>query len=295
MLLAAVAGTAGAGPIIIPNASFESPTTMFVNTHIDSWQKPPKPDWYVESGGYTWDQLAGLFTNTPVTSFDHIDNLDGGQAAYMFAIPEVGLFQDYDSTDWSNTVPTHAFNALYTVGRSYQLTVGVIGGGGNMMPGATLQLSLYYRDLASNLVTVAAISISNTPAVFSNTTHMVDFQVTTPAVKTSDAWANRHIGVSLLSTVSTNLEGGYWDLDNVRLRESRRLALAGPAWTNGRFSFTLESDPGLRFQILAGTNLLTPLAAWATLATVTNVTGSVVFTDSAATPARRFYQARQLP
>src|SRR5439155_12475624 len=85
-----------AGSISVPNNSFESPVTVFVDTHIDSWQKSAKPPWYDESGGYLWDQLTGTFKNTPTNSSDHIDNCDGNQAAWMFAVPEVAIFQDYN-------------------------------------------------------------------------------------------------------------------------------------------------------------------------------------------------------
>ena len=45
-----------AAAIDIPNASFESPKTVFVDPNIDSWQMPPKPFWYDESGGNVWSQ-----------------------------------------------------------------------------------------------------------------------------------------------------------------------------------------------------------------------------------------------
>src|SRR5262245_39645715 len=96
---------AAAGAINIPNNSFESPATSFVSININAWQKSPKPDWYQESGGFLWTQLTGIFKNTPATSADHIDNCDGNQALWLFAVPEVGLFQDYDSTDWHNLPP----------------------------------------------------------------------------------------------------------------------------------------------------------------------------------------------
>ena len=64
-----------------------------------------------------------------------------------------------------------------------------------MLPGATLEVSLYYRDVASNKVTVTATSITNTPGVFSNNTHLIDFQVQVPVVKVGDAWAGQHIEV----------------------------------------------------------------------------------------------------
>ena len=89
-----------------------------------------------------------------------------------------------------------------------------------MTNGATFQISLYYRDLASNMVTVAATTITNTQTLFPTNTHFTDFQVRTPIVQASDAWAGKHIGIRLASTVGFDLQGGYWDLDNVRLTES---------------------------------------------------------------------------
>lgn len=203
--------------IPVPNSSFESPATLFVDLAIDSWQKTPKPDWYVESGGFTWSQLTGAFKNTPAGNFDHIDNCDGQQAIWTFAVPGAGVFQDYNSVDWNDAEPTHAFDASYEVGKAYRLTVGVIGMGGGMSNGATAQISLYFRDATSNQVTVAAASITNSPTVFSNRTHLVDFSASVPTVRPDDSWAEQHIGIQILSTVTTNLQGGYWAFDNVRL------------------------------------------------------------------------------
>jgi|ERR1051325_8644196 hypothetical protein len=302
-LVAPVIGLSGAvglakleaANIPIPNGSFESPSTTFVDTHIDSWQKAPKPDWYAEGGGYTWDQLTGVFMNTSLTSADHIDNCDGNQAMWMFAVPEVGVFQDYNSIDWAHTMPTHDFNAAFELGKSYHLTIGVIGGGGGMVPGASLEVSLYYRDAVSNMVRIAAVNITNSPAVFSNNTHLIDFRVDVPPVRPSDAWAGQKIGIHMLSTVSSNLEGGYWDLDNVRLSSVIEPMLANPVRTNGQFKFTLHGEPGLRFEILAATNLALPPASWTSLGTLTNLTGAATFSDVAANFNGRFYRARQVP
>src|SRR5262245_37639158 len=184
-------GLLRAGSIAVPNGSFESPATPYVSINIDSWQKSPKPTNYVESGGYLWTQLTGIFKNTPTNSADHIDNCDGNQALWIFAVPEVGLFQDYDSFDWHNLPPTHQFNPTFVPGRSYHLTVGVIGTGGGMALGATLDLSLYYRDAATNQVMVAVTTLTNDPGVFSNNTHLVDCHVDVPMVKTTDAWAGQ--------------------------------------------------------------------------------------------------------
>jgi internalin A len=53
----------------------------------------------------------------------------------------------------------------------------------------------------------------------------------------------------------------------------------------------LYSRPATACEILASTDLLT----WSALATVTNTTGTVTFTDNQAASAQRFYKARQFP
>jgi hypothetical protein len=210
-------GTADVTGISVPNGSFESPATAFVSTHVDSWQKTPQPADYDDSGGYQWEQLAGVFLNTAPTSADHLDNLDGPQAMYVFAVPKIGVFQDYDSTDWSHPAPPHAFDASFEVGKAYTLTVGINGGGGGMVTGASFELSLYYRDEAGKMVAVAATVVTHSPEIFPNHTHMFNYQVRVPTVAAGDPWAGRKIGIQLLSTVSSDLQGGYWDVDNVRL------------------------------------------------------------------------------
>src|ERR1044071_4007557 len=284
-------------PIPVPNASFESPVTSFVNTHIDLWQKTAKPDWYDESGPFLWDQLTGTFKNTDPGMANHIDNCDGAQAIWMFTVAGAGLLQDYESMDWTHTnAPLHAFNAVYEVGKAYQFTVGLIGGGGNMPIGATIDLGFYYRDSQSNRVTLASMTVTNSPQNFSNTTHFVDFSLLLPTVAASDSWAGRHVGIELISsTTDTNLQGGYWDIDNVRFA-IRNPILLNPVWTNGQFQFTIASDPGLPLQIVTSSDPLLPVSNWAILATVTNVSGNLPFTDTSGSPGRqRFYQARALP
>lgn len=187
----------------VPNHSFESPVTSLASPSLEAWQKAPQPSWYDDQGGFfPWDQLMGEFLNTPESRPDHIDNAEGQQAAYLFALPRVALWQDYDAT------PAHDFNARFEVGRSYTLTVGLLGGGGGMSNGATFQISLYYRDAASNMVTVAATTITNSKSLFSTNTHLTDFQVLVPTVKPNDAWAGKNLGIQLSSTVGFDLAGG---------------------------------------------------------------------------------------
>jgi hypothetical protein len=284
----------GAENIPLPNRSFESPAIVYVGTYIDSWQKTPKPEGYVESGGFTWDQLTGVFLNTPPTSSDHIDNCDGRQAIWLFAVPEVGLFQDYESRDWNDAEPTHAFDVQFEPGKSYRLTVGVIGGGGGMLEGATLSLSLYYRDAQGEMINVATTEVAHNAALFPNRTHLEDVEVDTPVVRAGDPWAGKKIGVRMLSTVSPALEGGYWDLDHVRLVSQPPPALDGPTMVEGGFQFTVSSEPGARFEVLASDVLSLPIDAWPAIQTLTNVSGTVSFIDGN-NGGQRFYQLRQVP
>ena len=284
-----------AASIAVPGASFESPATFFATPIVDSWQLMPQPAWWNEAATGPWTNLVGVFKNDPPSSPEHIDNIHGNQAVWLFANPSAGFFQDYDSMDWNDPAPTHAFNATFELGKSYRLTVGVIGGGYNMLPGTPLEASLYYRDAASNKVNVATTTIIYSATYFSNRTHFIDFTVTTPTVRSGDAWAGKNIGIKFLSTVSSELEGGYWDLDNVRLTSILAPTLLNPVRTNGQFQFTLQSEPGLAFQILASTNLTLTASNWTSLGVVTNVTGTIPFVDTSANFPQRFYQARQLP
>ncbi len=285
-----------AGLITIPNASFEAPPALFPTPNINSWAKTPKPDWYDDGGGtFTWSQLTGTFRNPAPSASNHIDNCDGLQAIWLFAVPEVCLFQDYESMDWNDTEPTHEFDATYEVGKSYQLTVGVIGTGGNMLEGVTLELSLFYRDANSNRVPVATTILTNTPTVFSNNTHFVDCYVNVPVVQTGDAWAGKKIGIQFLSTVSFELQGGYWDLDHVRLNSTLAPKFQSASYANGQFQATIQSETNLVFEIVASTNLFAAPTAWTRLGVVTNATGTFPFVDTNANFQQRYYQVRPVP
>jgi hypothetical protein len=213
----------------------------------------------------------------------------------MFALPDVAIFQDYNTIYGTNTTPSHAFNAKYTVGKRYQLTVGMIGGGGGMEQGVAFQISLYYRDANSNMVTVAATTLTNTTANFPTNTHFVDFTVKVPGVQPTDPWSGKNIGIQLLSLATTNNQGGYWDVDNVRLIETVENELASPALSSGHFHMTVQSEPGLAFQILSSTNVAVPISNWTSLGNVTNFSGTTPFVDSNNPGAQRYYRARLLP
>ena len=259
--------------IAIPNGSFESPSAVFVNTHIDSWQKTPKPADYDESGGYQWEQLAGVFTNTPATSFDHIENCDLGQAAYLFAVPQIGIFQDYDSTDWSHSSPLHALDVRFEVGSAYDLVVGIIGGGGGMLEGTGLDMGLYYRDTNGTRVVVGVLHVTNSAVSFPNHTRLVDYTLSLPVVKPDDAWAGQHLGILLVSVAIPANQGGYWDLDHVRLFKLRSPVLTiTKSAGNGSLVLSWGSEMGYRFQVKSSQDLLT----WSDFGSPQDGTGTVL-------------------
>src|SRR5436189_2454512 len=84
---------------------FESPATEFVDTRVEAWQKFPKPDWFVESQEQQWDQLIGIDRKSTPVNASHIDNVYGSQAMKIFAVPQAGFFQDYNSISGTNGAP----------------------------------------------------------------------------------------------------------------------------------------------------------------------------------------------
>lgn len=214
VMLATLANKLQAEAVHVLNASFESPLTTFVDPNIDYWLMPPTPWWYDESSGYLWTQLTGVFLNLPPSDPDYIDNCDANQAAWLFAVPEVELFQE--------------LTAIFEVGQSYRLTVGIFGGGGGMKDDVPIEIRLYYLDDENQKVIVGAKTYTyDLDAGYVK--HFNDVQLDIPQVRDTDPWAGKNIGVQLISTLIfpddldpvTGRAGGFWDLDNVRLAKSR--------------------------------------------------------------------------
>jgi hypothetical protein len=230
-----------AQPIVVPNASFETPSapTTYppVTFGIDSWQKAPKPAYFdaVEQGsGLLWDQTAAIFFGPGAYA-----NMAGFQAAYLFSFPQVSLFQDYDSVDFNDASPTHEFDVAFEIGKAYTLTVGLYGKGfsGPMTEGSLLGLSFYYRS-GTQMVTVGnptIVSYTANSFPVGGSLNLIDYQVTVPTVQAGEAWAGQKLGIKVESIYGTG--DGYWDIDNVRLTAvpepgfGTLLALgAGAAW-----------------------------------------------------------------
>jgi len=185
--------------IVIENASFESPAV-----DPNAFPALPMVDGWMEIDLDTLGSTnTGVFANTAADSPDHVVNADGRQLAFLGSALGNGLEQTLAAT--------------YKGGCDYRLTVGV-GISSRFPPRAeppadTLDLVLYYLDgntpvdIASQAVEAGGLS----------GTQLKDFSLYLPAVDSNDAWAGKTIGVAIRAT---GAEGGFWDLDNVRLVES---------------------------------------------------------------------------
>jgi len=193
---------AHAAAIPVPNGSFEMPSTPFVSPMVDVWQKTPAPGWFdpALTGGVTWQQLSGVFANTPAGDPSHISNLDGVQALYLFALPGAGL--------------TQVLGASFEAGMAYELSVGMVGGGGGMAEGTAFQLGLFFMD-GAEAVSVGSATVIHSAAAFPTSALMIDQLLSIPAVSATDPWAGKPIGIQLVAASGTG--AGYWNLDNVRL------------------------------------------------------------------------------
>jgi hypothetical protein len=196
--------------IPVPNGSFEEPATAFVDLRIDPWQRTEKPSWFDEGGGFLWGQLIGTFANTAPGKPDHLANLDGKQAAWLFVVSGAGVWQEIGPEGTANPV-------RYEVGKAYQLSVDVLGNGGAMLPTASLEVGFCHVQPDGTRAVVATRTVVNTPGLFPVRTSMTTFRVTTPAVMPGDPWAGRPVAIMAVSTVSRDAEGGYWDIDNFRV------------------------------------------------------------------------------
>lgn len=171
-----------------------------------------------------WNQSTGIYYNYPFTQTgpnpDFHPNMDGSQAAYLFAAPLVELSQTL-------TDPL----AVYTPGVSYKLSLDVIGAGGGMPDGVTLGYALYYFNGGGQRTIFSESSVVMSPAL-DDRTNFTNFSFTSPEVLAGDAWAGRTIGILIYSKTpltgeESDFNNGYWDVDNVRLQAVPEPGVAG--------------------------------------------------------------------
>jgi hypothetical protein len=177
---------------------------VYASADIASWLKAPMPDGY-PGGTLVWETTAGTFYN--VAGPTYITNLTSHQAAFLFAAPDVELYQDLTAT--------------YEAGQSYHLAFGLIPSDGSIYTsaiqvGTPIDVVLYYREGTAR-VPVASVAVANSPAMLANHTLMTNFTLDTAVVAAGDAWAGKAIGVQFLSQADLTNMGGVWDIGNVVL------------------------------------------------------------------------------
>lgn len=294
--LLALNAAAQSGLIPVPNGSFEAPDTDFADPRIDRWQEMPKPEWYDESTQGPWSQLTGVFQGTPPGAEDHIDNMDGEQALFLFAVPGAGVFLDANAVDWTGTPPAEPFAPQYEPFKAYELTVGLIGGGYGMLEGVPITLQLYYLAETGEHVPVASTEVIYSKALFPDTrTHFLDFSVRTPTIWPDSPAAGRPIGIALISTVPFELAGGFWDVDNVRLREISGPKITQPTVVGDQFIFDLLGEPETTYRVLAAPSPDTPSGQWENVAELmTDTAGKASFSEKLSAERSRFYRLEQV-
>jgi hypothetical protein len=68
------------------------------------------------------------------------------------------------------------------------------------------------------MVPIATTTATENSTNFPNHTMEFDYTVSMPAVQATDPWANKPIGIEIVSPEGDpSLLGGYWDVDNVRV------------------------------------------------------------------------------
>lgn len=206
-LLGALGGSvavAQSTSLSVANGSFESPVVtgpLPVDIRLTGWTKTPAPSWFVPQGQLqSWDQLSGVFPNPPAGQPSRIPNADGNQAAYLLTLPLAGF---------SQVLP-----ATFEAGVSYDLTVGVRGGG-NIVDGTPLMVSLFYLDASFQPVTLASTTLAYNAGLGSAWPALTDVSASTGFITPNASALGRNVGVSILSV--GGMGEGYWDLDNVRV------------------------------------------------------------------------------
>lgn len=190
---------AKADSIPVANHSFEIPE---VNPLVNPYGAIPLTALWTELDIDQASQSTGVFRNTPADSNDHIINADGSQLAFL------GSYQ-------GNSI-SQFLASKYKVGKSYQLTVSVCLSDSAPPVGQNpLTLAFLYWGVFEP-ITIATVQI---PSTGLTSTFLEDFTLSIPPIEAEDPWINNNIGISIAASGN---EGGFWDLDNIRIMEYPR-------------------------------------------------------------------------
>jgi len=202
VLLLSVASLSSAAMINVPNYSFEDPALGYGGARVGlvGWG----------GNGPAAGQVANGYNNG-VGSVNLV-NGDGDQCAWF------NTYADAANNLASGGIWTFA-EGTFTVGKSYELTVGVARGAWN--PGEEadqLEIRFFY-DAAGMATPIASVTATASDLGWSDG-YLTDYTVVLPEVLATDGWAGAPIGLWIVSTYQDpQSNGGDWVADNVRLNE----------------------------------------------------------------------------
>ena len=239
MLMSATTLTAWAQvPITIPNASFESPVTVFAFPDADEWDETGPVGESPQLPGVIDTLDTGVFFNSPVDenglpSPFFITNGDGMQIAFIGAddASTIAFFQQLDAT--YEVGGTYTLNLL--VGESFFFPPLTYNPNDPPPPDpdpALLEVSLYYADTNGAKITIAQhiVSTDELPDGPNNGVLLLDVSTTGATVQAADAWSSVPIGVMIRPVLGLS---GVWNLDYARLEVNCTTGIIGDADFDG--------------------------------------------------------------
>lgn len=193
------------------------------------------------------------------------------------------LFAWGDNSNGQSVVPPWATNLVALAGGSYN-SLALVGDGPPVITSPLLNRSI----LAGNTAYLRATAIGATPLGFQWQFNGMNLPGATNALL---AVSNAQLAQTGSYSVTVSNALGITTSPACVLTVLPREALIvtdSLALTNGQLGFTADGPAGLIWKVQTSTNL----ADWTDLAALTNITGTMRFTDPATNVVRRFYRLR---
>ena len=199
------------------NPSFESPDVAAVGLGAAKWTA----DGPTIDPGLGFPILAGcgVFENVPDDpdtpgSDGHLENIDGTQAAYLFA----RSFPDFSTGQVKDHSFTQVTQILAQAGAQYQLSVGVANAGAAPPPESTLTISFFALD-GSTEIPLASTAIKNDGVTSPGLNGLAFFDFFATSGPIAGAAVGKPIGIRLQTHTTPQNPSitGQFDLDDVQL------------------------------------------------------------------------------